>query len=480
MLDQVRETIQRYRLIAPGQRIAVACSGGPDSTALLLALEELSSELGCALSVTHFNHQLRGEESEQDEQFVRELADRLHLPIHGSAADVRACASQARANLEATARRLRYRYFFSLVDTGVADRVAVGHTADDQAETVLHRLLRGTGIRGLAGIHPTVGGRVIRPLLETRRQAVLDWLSSRQQLWREDASNRDLRFLRNRIRRQLLPLLAEMNPRVVEILTHTAEIARDEELFWEGYLEPLVAQHLRQEGGRVWVEIGPLRQMPPAVARRLLRFALRAVGRRCLTLDRNEAAGGPPGAQSEGPADFLQTRRLLDLAFAGRGGSSLSLPQGVVARKESSALLLELAEPVRAAFTGFLYSIQVPVVIPIPEIGSSFAFELIPLASGKARYNGNGKDLLDRRVSEGPLILRNWRPGDAYRQRGHRKQRKLKELFQRQRVSKSERVRWPVVVAGEQIVWSRGWGSAEGYAPGPGSEEALRIREMKS
>ena len=480
MLDQVRETIRRYHLIAPGQRIAVACSGGPDSTALLLALEELSLELGCALSVTHFNHQLRGEHSQQDEQFVRELADRLHLPIHVSAADVRGCAAQAGANLEATARRLRYRYFYSLVDIGVADRVAVGHTADDQAETVLHRLLRGTGIRGLAGIHPVVGGRVIRPLLETRRQAVLDWLSSRQQLWREDATNRDLRFLRNRIRHQLLPLLAEMNPRVVEILTHTAEIARDEELFWEGYLEPLVAQHLRQEGEKVWVEVGPLRRMPPAVARRLLRYALRAVRGKCSTSDRDDGPGGPPSPRTEGPADFLQTRRLLDLALAGRSGSSLSLPQGVVAKKEFATLLLEPAALVETAFPGFLYSIQVPAVIPIPEIGSSFAFELISLESGKARYNGSGKDLLDRRVSEGPLILRNWRPGDAYHQRGHRRPRKLKELFQRQRVSKSERLRWPVVVAGEQIVWSREWGIAEGFAPGPGSKEALRIREWKS
>jgi tRNA(Ile)-lysidine synthase len=431
---------------------------------LLLALEELSSELGCALSVTHFNHQLRGEDSQQDEQFVRELADRLQLPIHVSAADVRACASQAGENLEATARRLRYRYFFSLVDNGIVDRVAVGHTADDQAETVLHRLLRGTGIRGLAGIHPVVAGRVIRPLLETRRQVVLDWLSSRQQTWREDSTNQDLRFLRNRIRRQLLPLLAEMNPRVVEILTHTAEIARDEELFWDAYLEPLAAQHLRGEGEKVWVEIAALRRMPRAVARRLLRYALRMVG-------------GPP---AEGAADFLQTRRLLDLAFSGRGGSSLALPQGVVARKESSSLLLELAEPARTSFPGFEYPVRVPAVIPIPEIGSSFAFELIPLASGKARYNGEGKDLLDRRVSEGSLVLRNWRPGDAYRQRGHRKSRKFKELFQRQRVSKSERTRWPVVVAGGEIVWSRTWGSAEGFSPGSGSTEALRIRETKS
>ena len=130
MLDQVRQTIRRFRLIAPGHRIAVACSGGPDSTALLLILEQLSSGLGCTLSVAHFNHRLRGEQSDQDEQFVRNLAESRQLPVHVSTADVRGCAQQIRANVEETARRLRYEFFFSLVESGQADRVAVGHTAE--------------------------------------------------------------------------------------------------------------------------------------------------------------------------------------------------------------------------------------------------------------------------------------------------------------------------------------------------------------
>ena len=176
LLPAVRQTIHRYGMILPGERVAVACSGGPDSTALLLILRELADELGCTLAVCHFNHRLRGEESEQDEQFVRQLAERCDLPCQVQQADVRHCATSRRANLEDTARTLRYEFFRSLTDSGAAGRIAVGHTADDQAETVLHRLLRGAGGRGLAGIHPVVGKRIIRPLIELRRQALIEWL----------------------------------------------------------------------------------------------------------------------------------------------------------------------------------------------------------------------------------------------------------------------------------------------------------------
>ena len=473
MRNQVQKTIRRFRMISPGQRIVVACSGGPDSTALLLVLEQLSSALGCTLSVVHFNHRLRGEQSDQDERFVRDLAAHLRLPVHAAAADIRAQARHAQTNLEETGRRLRYEYFHSLLESRAADRVAVGHTVDDQAETVLHRFLRGAGSRGLAAIYPTVENWLIRPLLGTRRQEVLDWLRTRRQTWRQDPSNQDLRFTRNRIRHQLLPFLAEFNPAIVEVLAHSAEIARDEETFWAEYLKPLVDQNLGREEGRMRVEIASLNRMPPAVARRFLRYALQ------------EAAAGTSGGQQRsgfggatGASDFGHTQRLLALAHCGRSGAALSLPGGIRARREFSSLLLETSGRARARFSGYLYQVQAPGTVAVPEIPSSFAFELIPFGSGAARYNGRGEDLLDRRVIQGSLVLRNWRAGDAYQREGHRRSRKIKELFQRWHVSSSERQRWPVVVAGDQIVWSRGWGIAEGCAPRPGSKEALRIREM--
>jgi len=260
MREQVQRTIQEFNMVLPGQRVAVACSGGPDSTALLLILQEMSNPLGCVLSVAHFNHQLRAEESEEDEKFVRELAERLGLPLRVGKADVRGAARRAGFNLEAQARQMRYGFLLSLVAEGWADRVAVGHTADDQAETVLHRFLRGAGTRGLAGIYPVVGGTLVRPLIRVRRQAVEDWLRAHHQPWQEDSSNQDLRHVRNRIRHQLLPRLSRFNPRLVETACEMAEIARHEEAFWQQYLVPLVNQGLRLEGMKVLVDVERLQQ----------------------------------------------------------------------------------------------------------------------------------------------------------------------------------------------------------------------------
>ena len=477
-------------MIAPGARIAVACSGGPDSTALLLLLQELSSSLGCALSVCHFNHRLRGEESERDEQFVRELTERLELAFHLGQADVRGSAQSAGANLEAKARELRYAFFRSLVEEGKADRVAVGHTADDQAETVLHRLLRGSGTRGLAGIYPVVDDRIIRPLLEVRRSEIVSWLEARQQVWREDSSNRDLRFLRNRIRHELLPALHGFNPRVVETLAGTAEIARDEENFWRNYLPAIISQTASVEGGKVLLDIGRLRDLHPAVVRRVLRWALgRAAQGECASMvpalaqESEQAAGAPEAADSALSAfpqsgDFEQIQRLLHLAFEEQSGRSLSLPGKLEAKLEFSHLILQ-RDGTGKRFPGFLYSVRVPGAVEVPEIGSSFSFEIVPMESAGERYNETGACLLDQRLGGLLLTLRNWQPGDGYKPEGHRTHRKLKELFRRNRIAASERPAWPVVVAENQVVWARGLAAAEEYSPRPGSRQAVLLREYR-
>ncbi len=471
MRNQIQRTIRRFHMISPGQRIAAACSGGPDSTGLLLILQQLAPELGCTLAVVHFNHKWRSAESDQDELFVRNLAERLDLPFHAAAADTR--TERTRGNLEQTARQLRYDYFFSLIESGWADRIAVGHTADDQAETVLQRLLRGAGNRGLAAIYPTRENWLIRPLLDTSRQDVLDWLQSRGQSWREDSSNQDSRYMRNRIRQQLLPVLTEWNPSIVSVLTRSAEIARDEEAFWGEYLNPLVQQYLHKSEGILRVEIGPLRNMPVAVARRFLRHALEETAL-------SDASDGQRRRQgrSTGASDFGSVQRVLTLALSGRSGTTLFLPGRIRVRKEFTTLLLERSDADQAAFAGYSYKVTIPKTVRVPEIPSLFAFELIPLASGSARYNGKRENLLDLGIMRESLVLRNWQAGDSYRQEGQRKPRKIKELFQRWRVSRSERQSWPVVVAGGQIVWSRRWGVAEGFAPRPGSTEALCIREQ--
>ncbi len=221
----IRRTIERYRMLEPGQRVGVAVSGGADSVCLLYALLELG---GLELSVLHVDHGLRGEESRGDAAFVRELAAGLGLPFCLREIDLPA------GNLEQEARKARLSFFREHLAQGHADRVALGHTRRDQAETVLFRILRGAGTAGLAGIRPVTAGGLVRPLIDVERAEVEEFLRGRGIAWREDSTNAAPDFARNRIRHRLLPqLAADWNPGIVETLARTAEFAQAEEAYWE-------------------------------------------------------------------------------------------------------------------------------------------------------------------------------------------------------------------------------------------------------
>jgi len=244
LAERVLRTIRKQEFLRAGDRVAVAVSGGADSVALLLLLDELRAELGIVLSVAHVNHKLRAAESDGDAQFVVELAARLGLDLHTVAAPIpfgeAGDGAEVRAGVESAARELRYRFFRDLARTGRVSKVATAHTLEDQAETVLLRMFRGTGIRGLAGIHPRlrlgdgenqgVTEEVIRPLLGFRRAELREYLRGRGQEWREDSSNSDQTFLRNRVRHRLLAVIeAEFGAAAIEHMAELAEIARAEE-----------------------------------------------------------------------------------------------------------------------------------------------------------------------------------------------------------------------------------------------------------
>ncbi len=229
VLGKIQSTIQRYEMIAPGEGVLVAVSGGPDSTALLLALCALAREFGWALRVAHVNHGLRGEYSDEDERFVRDLVTPLDIPFHRKRIPVAQFAAEEKENLEAVARRERYEYLIHLARRYRCACIATGHTLDDQAETVLHHVVRSSGIEGLTGIAPvwTVENcRVVRPLLDLTRKEVLEFLQAQESPFRVDESNADLNLTRNFIRHEILPRLERINPRVREALARLADIAR--------------------------------------------------------------------------------------------------------------------------------------------------------------------------------------------------------------------------------------------------------------
>ncbi len=284
-------------LLRAGMRVAVAVSGGADSVGLLRALREAAPEIGLVLSVAHLHHGIRGSEADEDERFVADLAEQLRLPLHRHSVDTPQAAKAEKRTLEEAARHLRYAWFRELLAQAQADAVATAHTLDDQAETVLHRLIRGAWTEGLGGIHPVVtcpGGSIMRPFLKTRRAEIVAWLREIGQPWREDASNLDPALTRTRVRHQLLPQLAAFNPRIAQQLARMATIARDEEAWWDTelarLLPPLIlpgkpvrgggrSVSTQQSEGSVGLELGRLRALAPALRRRVLRAAASQLGR---------------------------------------------------------------------------------------------------------------------------------------------------------------------------------------------------------
>ena len=224
-------SLQSSPWFRPGMKLAAAVSGGADSVALLTLLAETRSQLGFVLSAAHFNHRLRGKASDLDEKFVVALAERFGVTLHIGRGDVAGKALREKSNLEDAARRARYSFFEQLSGQGLLEAVATAHTMDDQAETVLAHILRGTGIAGLAGIHPSAAS-VRRPLLDFRREELRKYLRRKKQPWREDATNRDTNRSRARMRKKLLPLLVkEFNPAAIEHLAGLATRAREQAQF---------------------------------------------------------------------------------------------------------------------------------------------------------------------------------------------------------------------------------------------------------
>ena len=292
------------QLLRPGMRVAVAVSGGADSVALLRRLIEAAPEIGLVLSVAHVHHGIRGAEADADAAFVRNLAEAHGLVFHRHDVDTPSAAQQNRETLEEAARNLRYPWFRELLEQGEADAVATAHTLDDQAETVIHKLLRGAWTEGLGGISATIThtrGTILRPFLGARRAEIEAWLKVIGQPWREDASNLDTTFTRNRIRHELLPLLSTYNPQIYSQLANLATLARDEDAYWQTEVGRILPSLLLpgkpvRGGGRATsthpdeaslaFEIDRLPQSP-AVRRRLLRAAARQLGT-ALNFDQTE------------------------------------------------------------------------------------------------------------------------------------------------------------------------------------------------
>ncbi|MDE3197666.1 MAG: tRNA lysidine(34) synthetase TilS [Acidobacteriota bacterium] len=445
--ETVAASLNSHGLLDRGRRIAVAVSGGADSVFLLHILQEL----GLAAAVLHVNHRLRGPDSDADQAFVAALAARLNLPLFTLT------APPAAGNLEQEARRARYDFFARHMAAGLCDAVATGHTLDDQAETVLARFLRGSGTAGLAGIKPVTAQNVVRPLLDLRRAEIRGWLTAHSIPWREDASNENPGFLRNRLRLEILPRLMEINPALPEVLASTASWAAAEEAWWESELDRLAPAVFTFTPETTLCRTTALSARPLALQRRLLRRAILHV--------RGDLRA----------IDFRHIEAIRRLTESREGSGRLQIPGLDIYR---SFDWLRLAPP------GFDSRLERDFEAPLSVSGAARLPERLltiemELVSPAAVYN-DGMDVVDRERSGDALTLRNWRPGDSYTPLGRTSPVKIKTLFQESRIPLWERRTWPVIVRGGEIVWSRGFGAASEFAAGPGTREGLRICERQS
>jgi tRNA(Ile)-lysidine synthase len=424
-------------LLKPGLRLAVGVSGGADSTALLRALAERRGELGLVLHAAHLHHGLRGAEADTDLEFARGLAADLGLIFHEAQVDTNAAAERAGESIEEAARRLRYGWFRQLMAAGEVDAVATAHTLDDQAETVLAKFLRGAWTEGLSAIHPVIEfpeGRILRPMLATTRAEVEAYLNAMGQGWREDSSNRELTYTRNRIRHELLPLLEGWNPRLREHLAHMAALARDEEAWWQAEMARLAPQMLLpgravRGGGRAAgefsfsLDVVRFNALAPAMQRRLLRHAAGLLG---------------------AAPDFASTEALRALALSGRAGQKRELAQGLRAERTPRELRLGV-EPVSVAGLGRAAAVpEYSVAIPGAVTAGAFGLRIEIKSGGRP-------EAIPRQA-----LLRNWKAGDRVRLRYSSSPRKVKEVLERLRVTGTSRAVWPVLELDGRIVWMKG------------------------
>jgi tRNA(Ile)-lysidine synthase len=572
LAERVLGNIRRHELLRAGDRIGVAVSGGIDSVALLRLLLELRNELGVVVSVVHFNHGLRGVESDGDQEFVARLAQRLGLEFRCGSGDAAQLAAEEHSGLEAAARELRYAFFGELLGSeeesedsstsgakaqnlessdrsaestappqgvprglkpsslaepnGTAEavplprsihpslqtpqiilsKVATGHTLDDQAETVLMRLIRGTGMRGLGGIYPRIlvehgddegRGEIIRPLLGIRRHELQRYLTEVKQTWREDSTNADSRFTRNRVRKLIMPLLErDFNPAVAENFSELAEIARDEEDYWEneiaGWLgtvvqwsEPEWARGLPGFGGsQSLVQIMPSQSvrepelltrieesdvlaMNASVSRPWLLTEPRAVQRRVI-----KAVGQQAGLAFE----FKHIEEILRFAAQeGPTGKELSLPLGWKIVREPEAIVFVTPDlRQNQPLADYEYPLPVPGRAVVPELGG--VIEALRIAPGDWLPEYNSEQLLRADLLAERLIVRNWRAGDRFWPAHTKAPKKVKELLQEQHVVLPKRRLWPVAVIGDEIVWMRGFPVPARWRAEAG-QEALLIQE---
>ena len=464
LFSQVKSTIERYKMILPGDTILAGVSGGADSVALLHLLNRLKEELRFKLYAGHLNHMFRGEEAEGDARLVESLAQQWSIPLVNESINVPEYLRKHGLSPQAGAREVRYLFFEKNAGIIGANRVALGHHADDQAETVLLNLIRGSGISGLGGIPPVREGRYIRPLLDTRREQIELYCKAFGIPYRMDSSNLKMVYLRNRIRLELIPLLeGKYNPAVVKSLNRLAGIARDEDEYMDSVARAAFGDVVQyREAGRVMISIEKIESLPPAIRRRIIRMACMEVA----------GFGGMPS--------FDHVEAVWELAESQVHQGKLDLPGGLRLLKRYRFLEI-ITEKEGRQVPFYRHKLQIPGSTVIPEIGRVMVSRVLEVSqAGDPRQYCDQEALLDLDSIRGTVLVRKRMEGDSFYPLGMKGRAKLKNIFIDLKVPREDRDAIPIVTCGNDIVWVAGFRPDRRFIVTETTGTCLHLKLMES
>jgi tRNA(Ile)-lysidine synthase len=459
LLRRVQQTIQDYRMFERGHTLLVAVSGGPDSMALLHALYQLREPFAIQLIIAHLNHRMR-RSATQDVRFVKAAAHGLGLPCVTQSLDVPAYRRRHKLSLEDAARRVRYAFLHTTAKAVAAHHIALGHTADDQAETVLFRLLRGSGLRGLCGI-PPVRRPIIRPLIQVPRHDIMVYLREHRIPFRDDPSNRRRRYTRNRIRLALLPQLQKSyNPRLVQTLCTTAQLLADDEAALQGAArEQFSVTRVLATPDQVHLRVAMISPLSPALQRRVLREALA------------EVVGNLQGFT------HLHLVHMMELLRTEAGTKWLALPGGTIVERRYDRLVIYRQRPPAAMH------VAQPVVVPgtckVEALGVTIISDLVPDGTGVSSFPTGDIAWLDAEKVGRDLCLRTRAPGDRFQPLGSPYTKKLKAFLIDAKVPRAERDRLPLITTRAGIAWVAGVRPADWAKVTPMTRLILRLQLIR-
>ncbi len=453
-IKKILSTIQKYNMLSYGDHVLIGLSGGPDSVCLLFVLNKLKSPFKLKISAIYVDHGLRPEEIPEEINFCQKICDTLDLNFYTQKINVKEFAEREKINLQEAARILRYEVFDQLSLRIKANKIALGHNADDQAETVLMRLLRGAGPGGLSGI-PPVRKKIIRPLIEMEKKEIENFLKENKIQYLLDSSNMKLEYMRNKIRHLLIPVIKEISPQATKIISKTADILREE----NDYINVAVTKALmrlmsRKTDQKVELFCNPLEVLNIVILRRALRVAIDSV---------RDLRG----------IEFDHIEDIIKLIKNGKPGDRIYLPKGIRAIKGYSTIIITTEPPQKLS----TYQIHDPNrEIFLKE--SSMILEIREIPIDKVNDYGNGKNLtyMDAEKVKFPLIIRSRKEGDYFYPLGFGKRKKLQDFFVDEKVPREERDLVPVIESEGKIVWIVGYRLDDRFKIDHNTKKCLQIK----